>query len=50
VELADLTSHPSREVDRIIHFLGITPDNEQIRSAVCSIQPRNTPPSAWAAG
>jgi hypothetical protein len=46
VELADLTSHPSREVDRIIQYLRIAPDNEQIRSAVGCIQPRNKPPGA----
>jgi hypothetical protein len=46
LEFADLTSHPSREVERIIQYLHVAPDNEQIRSAVGSIQPRNKPPGA----
>ncbi len=46
VELADLTSQPAREVERIIHYLQITPDDEQIRSAVGSIQPRQKPQGA----
>jgi hypothetical protein len=43
VELADLTSQPSREVERIIKYLGITPNNEQIRNAINCIQPRYKP-------
>ena len=39
VELADLRSNPSREVERLIHFLQISPNNEQIRSAMACIQP-----------
>lgn len=41
VELADLRSDPSREVERIIHFLQITPSNEHMHSATACIQAKS---------
>lgn len=46
VEMADLTSQPSREVERILQYLQVAPNSEQIRAAVSSIQLRDKPSGA----
>ena len=46
VELAGLRSDPSREVERIIHYLRIAPESEQVRAAVRCIQPGSKPAPA----
>ena len=40
VQLADLISDPSREVDRIVRYLGVAPTDEQVRAAIRCIRPR----------
>lgn len=39
VEYADLIDDPSREIDRIVEHLGITPSEEQRRRAIEHVQP-----------
>ena len=46
VELARLRADPSREVERIAHYLGLGPDGEQVRAAVQSVRPRGPAPGA----
>jgi len=40
VEPADLISDPSREVDRIVRYLGVAPDDEQVRAAIRCVLPK----------